>query len=256
MSNKKELPKVSIDLNKLRNIKTNQILVVLLIIAAFLIGVLFTKVQYLEKNQTGSLAAAPSQQAGAQPNQPQAPVPGQKQNIDVGHLPPLGNKDAKVKIVEFGDFRCPFCDQFFKNTEPQIKKDYIDSGKAVFYFRHYQFLGPASVVAGNAAECANEQGKFWDFHNYLYENQPSETDTSMYTTDKLTQIAGTLGMNTSQFQSCLSSTKYQKNVDEDLAAGQKAGVTGTPTIFINGLPIVGAQPYSAFQTVIDQELKK
>ena len=78
----------------------------------------------------------------------------------------------------------------------------------------------------------------------------------MYTTDKLTQIAGTLGMDTNQFQSCLSSNKYQKNVDEDLAAGQKAGVTGTPTIFINGLPIVGAQPYSAFQTVIDQELKK
>ncbi|MCL6096622.1 MAG: DsbA family protein [Patescibacteria group bacterium] len=256
MPNNKELPKISIDLNKLKNIKNNQVLITLLVIVAFLLGVLYTKVQYLEKNQTGGNLAAPTAQQGTAGNQPAAPAPGQKQNVNVGHLPPLGSKDAKVKIVEFGDFRCPFCDRFFKDTEPQIKKDYIDTGKAVFYFRHYQFLGDASVVAGNASECANEQGKFWDFHNYFYDNQPSESDTSMYTTDKLTQIAGTLGMNTNQFSSCLSSKKYDKNVQDDLAAGQKAGVTGTPTVFINGLPIVGAQPYTAFQTVIDQELKK
>lgn len=254
MPNKRELPKVSIDLNKLKNIKTNQFLVALLVIAAFFLGVLYTKVQYLEKNQTGSLAAAPSQQAAAQPNLPQA-TPGQKQNVDVGHLPPLGNPNAKVKIIEFGDLRCPFCDQFFKNTEPQIISDYVKTGKAVFYFRQFAFLGPASTVAANAAECANDQGKFWDMHNYLYQNQPDESDTSLYTTDKLTQIAGTLGMDTNQFSSCLSSTKDSQKVSDDLAAGQKAGVSGTPTIFINGFPIVGAQPYSAFQTAIEAALK-
>ncbi len=236
-------------------IKTNQIITVLLIVAAFLIGVLYTKVQYLEKNQTNTQATAPSGQA-AVPNQPNAPAPGQKVNVDVGHLPPKGNKNAKVKIVEFLDFRCPFCDRFFKDTEPQIIKDYVDSGKAVFYVRHYQFLGDASVVAGNAAECANEQGKFWEMHDYFYENQPSESDTSLYNSDKLTPIAESLGMNGSQFKSCLDSKKYDKNVQDDLAAGQKAGVSGTPTIFINGLSIVGAQPYSAFKTVIDQELSK
>lgn len=257
MPTNKKLPKFSIDLNKLKNIKTNQILVGFLIIAAFLIGVLYTKVQYLEKSQTGNQAAVPNQQGTAtQPNQPQAAAPGQKQNVGVGNLPPLGSKDAKVKIIAFEDFRCPFCDKFNKETLPLIKKDYIDTGKASFSYRHYQFLGPASVIAGNASECANEQGKFWQMHDYLYQNQPSESDTSMYTTDKMTQIAGTLGMDTNQFQSCLSSTKYQKNVDQDLADGQKTGVTGTPTVFINGIPIVGAQPYTAFQTVIDQELKK
>lgn len=256
MPTNKKLPKLTVDLSKLKNIKTNQFLVGLLIIAAFLVGVLYTKVQYLEKNQTGgNLAVAPAQQ-GTAGNQPAAPAPGQKQNVNIGHLPPIGNSNAKVKIVEFGDFRCPFCDKFFTDTEPQILSDYVKTGKAVFYFRHYQFLGPASIAAGNAAECANEQNKFWDFHNYLYKNQPGESDTSLYTTDKLTQIAGTLGMNTTQFQSCLSANKYDKNVQDDLAAGQKVGVSGTPTIFINGISIVGAQPYSAFKTIIDQQLAK
>ncbi len=256
MQKDKELPKLSIDLNKLKNIKTNQLLVVLLVIAAFLIGVLFTKVQYLEKNQSlGNSTAATAPQAAAG-NQPAAAAPGQKVNVSIGHLPPNGNPNAKVKIVAFEDFRCPFCDQWFKNTEPQIIKDYVDTGKAVIYYRNYQFLGPASVTAGNAGECANEQGKFWQMHDYLYQNQPSESDTSMYTTDNLTSIAGNLGMNTDQFRSCLSGTKDQKNLDLDLADGQKAGVTGTPTVFIDGLPVVGAQPYSAFQALIDQELKK
>ena len=236
-----------------KNISTVQILVFFLIIASFLLGVLVSKVQYLSSNSP--LPTGVAQQAQA-PAQPQAPPPGQKQNVDVGHLPPQGNPNAKIKIIEFGDFRCPFCDRFFKETLPQLQKDYIDTGKVSFYFRHYQFLGPASVVAGNAAECANEQGKFWDFHNYLYQNQPPESDTSLYTTDKLSAIAGQLGLNADQFKSCLDSKKYDKNVSDDLAAGQKAGVNGTPTVFINGLPIVGAQPYSAFQTVIDQELKK
>ncbi len=232
------------------------VLIVLLIIASFLMGMLITKVQYLQSSSAGAPSTYGSQQQAAAPNQPQAPNPAQKQNVDIGHLPPLGNKNAKVTVVAFEDFRCPFCDKLFKDTLPQLKKDYIDTGKISFYYRHYQFLGPASVVAGNAAECANEQGKFWQLHDYLYTNQPSESDTSMYTTDNLTQIAGQLGMNTDQFRSCLDSKKYDKNVSDDLAAGQKAGVNGTPTLFINGLPVVGAQPYTAFKTVIDQELSK
>jgi len=91
-------------------------------------------------------------------------------------------------------------------------------------------------------------------HNYFYKNQPPENDTSMYTVDNLTQIAGTLGMNTDQFRSCLSANKYQKNVDQDLAEGQKAGVSGTPAVFVNGALIVGAQPYDVFKTAIDKAL--
>ena len=231
------------------------VLIILIIVGAFFIGSLWTKVQLLEKNGSApsTLVAAP---VAPQGNQPQAPAPGQKYTVDVGHFPVKGKSDAKVTIVAFEDFRCPFCEKTFTDTEPQIFKDYVDTGKVKFAYRHYQFLGAPSVVAGNAAECANEQKKFWEFHDYLYKNQPSESDTSMYTTDRMTEIAGQLGMNVSQFKSCLSSNKYQKNVDQDFADGQKVGVSGTPTFYINGIQLVGAQPYSAFKTIIDQELSK
>lgn len=227
------------------------ILIGLVVIAAFLVGVLWTKVQYLEQNGSG---AAAQQQAAAQ--QGAAPTPGAKVNVGLGHFPALGKQGAKVAIVEFADLRCPFCEQFFTQTEPQIIKDYVDTGKATFSFREYAFLGPASTVAANAAECANDQGKFWDFHNYMYQHQPDESDTSMYNTDSLTTIAGQLGMDTTQFRDCLSNNKDNANVSKDFSEGQAAGVSGTPTIFVDGIPVVGAQPYSAFQTIIDQELAK
>lgn len=225
-------------------------LIVLLIVAAYFLGALTTKVQYLEKN-----GAAPAV-AGAQVTPGQAAPTAQPEKVDVsvGHFPVLGDDSAKVTLIEFEDFRCPFCEQYFTQTEQQIISDYVNTGKVKLAFRHYQFLGDASVVAGNAAECANEQGKFWDYHNYLYKNQPPETDTSMYNTDSLTQAAGTLGLNTDQFRSCLDSKKYQKNLDTDMADGQKAGVSGTPSFFINGKLLVGAQPYDSFKKELDAAL--
>lgn len=232
-------------------ITQTQVLVGLLVVAAFVIGMLVPKGNLFQ----GTATAYPSA-SNAPVGAPTAPTPGQKVNVSVGHLPVLGDKNAKVTVIEFADFRCPFCEQWFQQVEPNLIKDYVNTGKVKFAFRHYAFLGPASIVAANASECANEQGKFWDFHDYLYKNQPPETDTSMYTTDNLTQVAGTLGMDTTQFKSCLSANKYQKNVDTDLQEGQKAGVNGTPTVFIDGQSIVGAQPYSNFKTIIDQELSK
>lgn len=220
--------------------------------AAILIAALIVAGALIFTRQGGQKGAA---QLGGAGNNRLGQQVGGKVDVAIGHLPPLGNPNAKVKIVEFGDFRCPFCDRFFKEVEPQLK-EYLDAGKAVFYFRHYQFLGPASVVAGNAAECANEQNKFWAFHDYLYQNQPPESDTSLYTTANLTKIAGKLGLNTAQFSSCLASQKYSQKVEEDLTAGQQAGTTGTPTVFINGQKIVGAQPYANFKAIIDDALAK
>ena len=227
------------------------ILAVLLVLAAFLLGILITKVMYLEGGQGTTIteSTVPSQDN----NQLQ---PGQKVDVALGHLPAQGDENAKVKIVEFADLRCPFCQRFYKEAQQSIINDYVKTGKAVFYFRHFEFLGPASIVAGNAVECANEQGKFWEMHNYLYENQPSESDTSMYTNEKMTQTAGTLGMNTSQFKSCMDSNKYQANLDKDMSEGQSAGVSGTPTIFINGRSIVGAEPYATIKPLIDQALEE
>jgi protein-disulfide isomerase len=232
---------------------STQILVVLLVVAAFLIGILFDKVQVLEKDQgTANNQVAAQAQAG----QPAAPVAGAKVNVAVGGFPVLGNKDAKVTIIEFADFRCPFCEQFFTNTLPQITTDYINTGKVKFYFRNFAFLGDASTVAADASECANDQGKFWDFYNYLYKNQPAETDTTMYNTDTLTQAAVSLGMNDNQFRSCLDGKTNDAKAAKDMSDGQAAGVSGTPTFFINGTSVVGAQPYSAIKAIIDQELAK
>ena len=111
-------------------------------------------------------------------------------------------------------------------------------------------------MAADAAECANDQGKFWDFHDYLYKNQPAETDTSMYNTDTLTQAAVNLGMDDTTFSNCLNNKADDAKASKDMTDGQAAGVSGTPTFFVDGISLVGAQPYSAFQTLINQELAK
>lgn len=231
---------------------SSQILVALVIVAAFLVGYLFNKVQYLESNQAGGTPQAVVQN----PQGGITPAPGAKVNVSTGHFPVLGNKDAKVTVIEFADFRCPFCEQFFTNTEQQLIKDYVDTGKVKFAFRQFPFLGPASTVAADAAECANDQGKFWDFHDYLYKNQPAETDTSMYNTDTLTQAAVNLGMDDTTFRNCLNNKADDAKASKDMTDGQAAGVSGTPTFFVDGISLVGAQPYSAFQTLINQELAK
>lgn len=231
---------------------TTPILIALLVVAAFLIGTMYTKISYLEKGGISGTTATPAPIAGA----PAAPAPGQKVNVSVGNLPVLGDKNAKVTVIEFADFRCPYCEQWFKQVESSLIKDYVNTGKVKFAFRHYAFLGAPSTLAANASECANEQGKFWDYHDYLYKNQPPETDTSMYTVDNLTSVAQNMGMDASKFKDCLSSNKYNANVSKDLSDGQAAGVNGTPSTFINGIISVGAQPYTSFKTLIDAELAK
>ncbi len=201
--------------------------------------------------------------SGYQNNNPGTGTPGNTQapsgpvNVSVtdnDHI--LGNKNAKVTIVEFADFRCPFCEKFYQQVEKQLVKDYVNTGKVRFVFKNYAFLGQQSIWASEAAECANEQGKYWQYHDWLYDNQAPESDLAFYSKANLTKYAAKVGLNTTQFSSCLNSDKYSKRVADDLAEGQKDGVTGTPTAFINGQKIVGAQPFATFQTVIDGLLKK
>ncbi|OGH37579.1 MAG: hypothetical protein A3B44_02570 [Candidatus Levybacteria bacterium RIFCSPLOWO2_01_FULL_38_21] len=254
----KTLPKIQIDYNLKKFFEDSKsytpILIVLLLVASFLLGALTTKLAQTEKNITSPRAAAPSTPESP-PNAPNQPAPGAKVNVGEGHLPVLGNKNAKITIIEFADFQCPFCKTFFKDAKPNIIKDYVDNGKAKFAFRHYAFLGQESNFAAEASECANEQGKFWEYHDYLYNHQGPE-NSGAFAKDKLIGFAKDMGLNTDQFSSCLSSDKYAKQVSDDLSAGQKAGVSGTPTTFVNGQSVVGAQPYSAFKTLIDQELSK
>ena len=223
------------------------ILVILSIGLAFMVGILWERVSKLEKSAKTpeSIAANPSN----------APTVDINSAGGTGHLPIRGNNDAKVTLIEFADFRCPFCEQYFTQTEPQIIKNYVESGKVKIAYRHYAFLGPASTIAANAAECANDQGKFWDYHDYLFKNQPPETDTSMYNTDTLTKAATGMGMDGDKFRKCLDAQADNSKIQQDLADGNKAGVAGTPAFFINGTFINGAEPYSSFQQAIDAALK-
>lgn len=221
------------------------ILLVLLLIGAFLLGATTTKLLALPTKNT---ALPPGQQIVPTPQPPSGKV-----NVDIGHLPVLGDKNAKVTVVEFADFQCPFCERFFKDVEVNIIKDYVNTGKVKFAFRHYAFLGQESTWAAEASECANEQGKFWEYHDYLYSHQGPE-NSGAFAKDKLEDFAKQLGLNSEQFNSCLETDKYAKAVADDLSAGQKAGVQGTPATFINGQIIIGTQPYSAFKTIIDQAL--
>jgi protein-disulfide isomerase len=223
------------------------VLVVLAIGLAFFSGSLWQRLQNLEKGGT----VAP----GAQATPAAAPSVDINSAGGAGHLPVMGDSNAKVTIIEFADFRCPFCEQFFSQTENQIIQNYVNTGKVKFAFRQFAILGTSSTVAADAAECANDQGKFWVFHDYLYKNQPSESDTSMYNTDTLTKAAASLGMDGTKFSSCLNSKADDSKVQQDISDGEKAGVSATPSFFINGTLVTGAEPYSTFQQTIDADLK-
>ena len=229
-------------------IKAAQLLYVLLLVATFLIGYLIARVQFLEKNQNTSTGS--QTQAGTI-------APPEKVDVKEGKLPVLGKNDAKVTMIEFSDFECPFCKRYFDETLSQIIKEYVDTGKVKLYYRHFPLdFHPAAMPSALASECANEQEKFWEYHDKIFQEQDKIAGkTADVITTQLKSFAQKLGLNASRFSSCLDNAKYQANVDADLNDGRTAGVSGTPTFFINGKRIVGAQPYASFKALIDEELK-
>ncbi len=246
---------ITLSLPRLSTINFPTLLFFLFIfVAGALVGSLYTKINPHVLGVTTAAIPTSPPTTGTNPTAPTTAP----QFVDVknGKLPVLGDENAPVTVIEFADFRCPFCEQLYTNVLLPMKKDYVDNGKVKFYFRHYAFLGPASTLAANATECANEQGKFWDMYNYLYENQPPESDTSMFTVEKMSEVATTMGMDSGAFTTCLEDTKDKQNVLDDFSEGQKAGVSATPTVFVNGQRVEGAQPYSVFKTLIDAELAK
>lgn len=170
--------------------------------------------------------------------------------------PVLGSEDAPVTIVEFSDFQCPFCRQFFNATFAQLKEKYIDTGKAKLVFRDFPLeFHPAALPTAIAAECADDQGKFWQFHDVVFQEQSkSGSGTVTYGAPELKQWARQIGLDGGTFDKCLDSSKHADEVKRDFEAGQKAGVSGTPSFVINGKLLIGAQPFSAFQEAIEAGL--
>ncbi len=172
--------------------------------------------------------------------------------------PSLGDAKAKVTIVEFSDFQCPFCRAFFEDTFGQFKKEYVDTGKVRLIYRDFPLsFHPSARPAALAAQCAHDQGKFWEYQDIVFQEQAKKgTGTITFSTADLKAWAAKIGLDTKQFNSCLDSEQHGKEVDADTQAGSAAGVTGTPSFFVNGTLIVGAVPFSDFKSAIDQALKK
>src|SRR5574341_1503271 len=190
--------------------------------------------------------------------EPQAPPTNIKLDLDDdGAL--KGSEDAEVTIIEFSDFECPFCGRFYSQTLPQILRDYVDTGKVNLIFKDFPLpFHPSATKAAIAAECAKEQGKFWEMHDKIFDGQQSWANQGPSISVPLfKQYAKDLGLN-SKFDSCLDSDKYAKEVQEDTA---EAGsyVSGTPSFFIGNQKtgytlLVGAQPFPAFQQAIEEKL--
>lgn len=189
-------------------------------------------------------------------NPPQQPSPEEEQlpivdtsKIDLTGQPRLGEDDAPITIIEFSDFECPFCSRAANGPVKQIIKEYVDTGKAKLVFMNYPLgFHQYAQIAAEASECANEQGKFWQMHDKIFENQPSLNK------ENLVKWAQEIKLDMNMFNGCLNDNKYAQEVQKDMAVAQSAGVQGTPSFLINGQMIVGAQPFEAFKQVIEEEL--
>jgi protein-disulfide isomerase len=169
--------------------------------------------------------------------------------------PPLliGDAAAKVTLVEYGDFHCSACGEFFRQIEPQIRSDYVDTGKVKIEYRVYPWVGQDSVRAGEAAYCARDQDKFTLLHDELYRNQGAENSMA-FTPARLKQMAGQLGLDVAGFSHCFDSGRYHAKVNHGVAEAQAMGINATPTFFIGGRRVVGAQSYGTFKALIDAQL--
>ncbi|MDO8526351.1 MAG: thioredoxin domain-containing protein [Deltaproteobacteria bacterium] len=174
--------------------------------------------------------------------------PVQKVVVSVDDDSVIGPENAKVTIVEFSDYQCPFCGRA-RATITKVLETYKD--KVRYVFRDFPLSFHQDAFAAHvASDCAKEQGKYWEYNKLLFESQTALKP------DKLKAYAKGLGLDTKQFDECLDSNKYASEVQKDMDDAAKVGVTGTPSFFINGIMISGAQPFEKFKEIIDAELKK
>jgi protein-disulfide isomerase len=166
-----------------------------------------------------------------------------------------GALDAPVTIVEFSDYQCPFCQRFFQETKPLIDQEYVDTGKVRFVYKDFPIdsIHAQARPAAEAAECAGEQGAYWAMHDRIFEGK-DEWAENPDAAAIFKGYATELGLDTAQFDACFNEGVYAAEVQTDLEEGQRAGVTGTPAFFINGRKVEGAQPFSVFQQIIEDEL--
>ena len=181
--------------------------------------------------------------------------------LELKQAPVLGSKDATVTIVEVGDYQCHMCKLWFEETRPQIVKNYIETGKVNLVFLDMPFLGSDSTPASEATYCADDQGKYWEYHSMLFTYQEDEIDGGWANANRLQAIAFNLGLDIEQFDKCMTTDDHYSRVNYNKqVAVTEFGAKSTPTfMIINSVSgeaqrIVGAHPYSTFENIIDSLL--
>ena len=182
---------------------------------------------------------------GGQP-QPVEPGSGPRREVDRDSDPSVGSPDAPITIIEFSDFRCPYCGRFATTTMEPLLEEYGDY--IYFVYRDFPILGAESMSAALASECANEQGAFWSYHDLLFANQQNLNRAAYL------DFAEQLNLDINAFSGCIDNETYLEEVQQDASTAQQLGLTGTPAFFINGRYVSGAQPYEVFARIIDEEL--
>jgi protein-disulfide isomerase len=204
-----------------------------------------------------ALADQPAAAAGndSDPSVPADVDPAATKNITTRASNTDGDAAAAVTIIEYSDFQCPFCKRFHDQVEQQIVDQYVKTGKVKLSYKHFPFLGDESKWAAQAAECAADQNRFWDYHDTLFARQAGE-NAGGFTKDKLIALATEIKLNTDTFTQCLNGDKTLERVTADANEGNTLGVRGTPSFLINGKLLVGAQPFEAFKNAIEAALAK
>lgn len=185
------------------------------------------------------------------------PTPATNLQVSLDNVPMLGEATASVTVVEFSDFQCPYCEQFFNMTLPQLKKEYVDTGKVKYYFKNFPLtsLHKNAAKAAEAALCAQDQDGFWAYHDQLFAQQSEWAEQASPST-AFARYATAVGLKSKDFASCLETDKHAARVSGEMSEGQTLGVTGTPSFVINGRLLVGAYPFSEFKKIIDPLLGK
>lgn len=228
--------------------------IVAIIISAWMVGMsiviagwLISKQIQIQNQQSTAVQSAASSETSQSPR-----------NIDIkiqDDIPVLGNRDAKVTVVEFGDFQCPFCGEFHSDVFKELSKTYFSGDQVKFAFFDLPFLGEESVKASEASRCAGDQGKYWEYHNYLYEHQSGENEGA-FADLNLKSFAQKLGLDTQAFNSCFDDRKYKSTVANSLVTADGYGIDSTPTIFINGKEMTAGLPLQMYKLYIDSAISQ
>ena len=174
--------------------------------------------------------------------------------------PILGNPNAPVTLVEFGDYQCKFCNVFFHSTEDDILKNYVETGRVKMIFKDYNIIGPDSISASHGAHCANDQGLFWEYHDILYSNWTGENN-GWASSENLVKFAQEIDLDMDEWSECMKNKPYSQLILASNEDAKNLGITGTPAFFVIGpdgktTRIFGAQPYEVFENIFEIELKK